>query len=415
MNPSPPASSHSAASSTFSSEDDEPSISLIEILTWLGEGKRTILLFTLLAIVAAALFALWLPPLYTSRTTMLPPGSQQSSGSAAALAALGAMGGGGLASSLSVKTPDELYVALLKSDTLIRALDERLGLKAHYEVLHFEPLRAALLKNVRVSSDKKSGVITVQVDDQKPDFAARLANAHVQELTRLLGRLSVTEAKQRRIFFEAQLKETKESLIKAELNMRGVQEKSGLIVLDKQAEALINTMAAVRAQIAEREVQLKVLRTAATDQNPEVIRLNSELRALRSELSRMESSGSSQAGSSPVDLPVGRIPAAAIDFVRAKRELKLQETLLEAMVRQYEVARMDEAKDGPALQQIDPAHPAEKKSKPARTIIVISATLGGFLLGCFWVLIRRYLRQARDQDVESAAQWQAFNRAWRLR
>ena len=133
---------------------------------------------------------------------------------------------------------------------------------------------------VRVSSDKKSGVISVEVDDKDPKFAADLANAHEAEVTKLLGRLAVSEAQLRRVFFEKQLQETKENLIKAEQALQAVQEKSGVIVLDKQAEALITNAALLRAQISEREVQLRVLRTSATEQNPAVMRLSSELRAL---------------------------------------------------------------------------------------------------------------------------------------
>src|SRR4029079_553522 len=150
----------------------------------------------------------------------------------------------------------------------------------------YETLRKVLPNYVRVSADKKSGVISVEVDDKDAKFAADLANAHEPEVTRLLGRLAVSEAQLRRVFFEKQLQDTKENLVKAEQALRGVQEKSGVIVLDKQAEALITNAALLRAQIAEREVQLKVLRTSATEQNPAVIRLNSELHAMRSELAR---------------------------------------------------------------------------------------------------------------------------------
>jgi len=197
--------------------------------------------------------------------------------------------------------------------------------------------------SVRISWDKKSGVISVEVDDKAPQFAADLANAHSVELMKVLSRLAVSEAQQRRVFYEQQLKDTKEHLIKAEQDLRSVQEKSGVIVLDKQAEALIGGAAQLRALIAEREVQLKVMRTGATEQNPDVLRLSSELRALRGELARMESTQPGNPGSA-VDMPVGKLPEAAIDYVRARRELKLQETLLEGIVRQYEIAKLDEAK-----------------------------------------------------------------------
>jgi tyrosine-protein kinase Etk/Wzc len=393
-------------------EDDGPQVSLIDLLTWLGEGKRVIAATTVAAALLSLAIAFLQTPIFTARTTLLPPGSQQQSSSAAALAALGSLGG--LAGGLGAKTPDELYVALLKSDSVARALDERFDLKKRYNLKTFEALRKGLPKYVRVSSEKKTGVISVEVDDEDPKFAADLANAHASELTKVLGRLAVSEAQARRVFFEQQLKDTKEHLIKAEQDLRAVQEKSGVIVLDKQAEALIGGAAQLRALIAEREVQLKVLRTAATEQNPDVMRLASELHALRGELARMESSQGGNAGSA-VDMPVGRIPEAAIDYVRARRELKLQETLLESMIRQYEVAKLDEAKEGPVLQQVDRALPPDYKSKPSRGLIALVGTLFALLGSSFWVVWRRYAALARAGDPERAAAWQSLASAWRWR
>ena len=399
-----------AAQAPFAAADDEgPVVGLTDVLTWIGERKELIGAVTLAAALLSLVVAFLLPPTYTARTTFLAPGSQQQSGSTAALAALGSLGG--LGGSLLPKSPDELYVALLKSDSVERALAERFDLRAHYDIDSYEALHKELPKYIRVSSDKKSGVISVEVDDKNAQFAADLANAHETEVTKLLGRLAVSEAQLRRVFFEKQLNETKENLVKAELSLQKVQEKSGVIVLDKQAEALINGAALVRAQITEREVQLKVLRTSATDQNPDVMRLNSELRALHAELSRMESTQGGAEGSA-VDMPVGRIPEAAVEYIRARRELKLQETLLESMVRQYEIAKLDEAKEGPALQQVDVALPPDHKSKPSRAIIVLASTLIAFLLACAWVIVRSYTALARAADPDREAAWKNMLRAW---
>jgi tyrosine-protein kinase Etk/Wzc len=401
-----------ALQALYESEDDAAAVSLTEILTWLGEKKALIGAVTAAAAVVSLVVALLLPPIYTARTAFLAPGSQQQSGSAAALAALGSLGA--LGGSLAAKTPDDLYVALLKSDSVLRGLDSRFDLKKHYNVDTHEALRRVVPNYIRVTSDKKSGVIVVDVDDKDPQFAADLANAHEGEITKLLGRLAVSEAQLRRVFFEKQLQDTKENLVKAEQALRGVQEKSGVIVLDKQAEALITNAALLRAQIAEREVQLKVLRTSATEQNPAVIRLGSELRALRSELARMESAQGGSPGSA-VDMPVGKIPEAAIDYVRARRELKLQETLLESMVRQYEIARLDEAKEGPSLQQVDVAVPPDYKSRPARALIVLMASLLTLLVASAWVVLRRYAALRRERDPVASAAWRGLVRAWSLR
>ena len=402
-----------ALQALYDTEDDDTlAVSLTEILTWLGESKRSIAIFTAGVALASLVVALLLPPIYTARASFLAPGSQQQSGSAAAIAALGSLGG--LAGGFAAKTPDDLYVALLKSDSVLRGLDARFDLKKHYKVDTYEALRRVVPGFIRVGADKKSGVIGVEVDDEDPKFAAEVANAHEPEVTKLLGRLAVSEAQLRRSFFEKQLQETKENLVKAEQVLRSVQEKSGVIVLDKQAEALITNAALLRAQIAEREVQLKVLRTSATEQNPAVIRLNSELHAMRTELARMESAQGGSPGSA-VDLPVGKLPEAAVDYVRARRELKLQETLLEAMVRQYEIAKLDEAKEGPTLQQVDIAQPPDHKSKPSRALIVVASTLLALLLARAWAVARRYAAQGRASDPLAAAAWRGLVRAWRIR
>ena len=393
-------------------EDDGPGVGLTEALTWIGEGKRLIATVTVLAAIVSIGVGLLLPKSYTARATLLAPGSQQQSSSAAALAALGSLGG--LVGGAGAKSPDELYVALLKSDSVQRALADRFDLKTRYGAPSYEALRKVMPKYIRIASDKKSGLISVDVDDAVPKFAADLANAHAAEVTKVLGRLAVSEAQLRRVFFEKQLNETKENLVKAEQNLRNVQEKSGVIVLDKQAEALITGAAQVRALIAEREVQLKVLRTSATEQNPDVLRLNSELRALRTELARMESTKGGSAGSS-VDIPVGKLPEAGIEYVRARRELKLQETLLESMVRQYEAAKLDEAKEGPELQQVDIAQPPDHKSKPSVALIALASTLAALLMSSAFVVVRRYGVWSREQFPEEAEARAALARAWRWR
>ncbi len=405
--------SSAATEQPYAQDDDGPSFSLVDLLTWVGEGKWQIAAVTTFAALASLATALLLPPIFTARTTLLPPASQsQGGGASAALAALGAVGG--LAGSIGAKSPDELYVALLKSDSVVRALDARFDLKARYELKSFESLRKAMPEKVRVSADRKSGVISIEVDDRDPKFAAELANTHVEEVTNVLGRLAVSDAQLRRVFFEQQLKDVKENLVKAELGLREVQEKSGVIVLDKQAEALIGGAAQLRAMIAEREVQLKVLRTTATGENPDVLKLNSELGALRDELARMESSRG-RTGGSAADIPVGKIPEAAIAYVRARRELKLQETLLESMIRQFEIAKLDEAKEGPVLQQVDKALPPDFKSKPSRALIVIASTLLGLMASLVFVVWRRYAAAVREADPQHAAAWSAMRRAWRLR
>jgi tyrosine-protein kinase Etk/Wzc len=391
-------------------EEDGPPVSLVDLFTWLGRGKYLIVGVTAATVAASLAISLTLTPIFTARTSLLSPGVQQQSGSAAVLASLGSLGG--VAGGLGVKTPEELYVTLLKSDGIARALDERFALKARYNLSSNEALRKALPLYIRVWADKKTGVINIEVDDKDPKFAADLANAHADAVSQVLGRLAVSEAQQRRAFFDRELKATKENLIKAELNMRRMQENSGLVMLDKQAEALIAGAGRVRVRIAEREVQLQVMRTNATDENPDVIRLKAEILALRSELVRVESNQPGNPGSA-VGIPVGKIPEVAVDYARARRELALQETLLDAMTRQFELAKLDEAKEGPLLQQIDKAVPPDWKSKPSRAGIVLVSTLLALLGSTAWVVARHAM--ARERNSTRGAAWRVMKKAWRFR
>jgi uncharacterized protein involved in exopolysaccharide biosynthesis len=399
---------------TTEEPDDGPSISLPELLAWIGEGKRPIAAVSAAAALISLVVALLLPNVFTARATLLPPGSQQQSGSAAALAALGALGGLGGLGGLGAKTPDELYVALLKSDTVQRALVERFDLAKRWDLKTYEQLRREFGKYVRISAEKKSGLISVEVDDEDPAFAARFANAYDDEITRLLGRLAVSEAQSRRVYFEKQLKETREHLVAAELGLRKVMETSGVIVLDKQAEALITGAARLQAQIAEREVALSVLRRSATEKNPDVQRMSAELAAMRDELGRMESSPANDKAS-PLNMPVNKLSEASVEYVRARRELKIQEALLEAMIRQYEIAKLDEAKEGPLLQVVDVAVPPDRKSKPMRSLIVLASTLLAALAASAWAVWRGYRRLANEADPEAAQAWTRVGQAWRWR
>lgn len=388
-----------------------PEIGLLDLLTWIGDGKRLIVSVSAAVAVAALGLAFVMSEVFTAQATLLPPTSQQQGGSMAALAALGSLGGlgGGLG---GAKTPDELYIALLKSDTVQRALADRFKLKERWKVETYEVLRRVFPTFVRIASDKRSGLISVEVDDKDPVFAANLANAYAEEVTQLLGRLAVSEAQLRRAFFEQQLKDIKERLIAAELGMLKVQASSGVIVLDKQAEALITGASRVRAQIAEREVMLSVLRRTATEKNPDVQRVHAELSALRTELARMESSPDGPK-SGIFDMPVNKLTSGGIEYVRALRELKLQEALLESMIRQYELAKLDEAKDGPSLQRVDIALPPDRKSKPQRALIVLTSMLLAALATTSWVLWRRYSVAAREADPAANDAWARLGRAWR--
>ncbi len=391
---------------------DEQEISLLDLLISLGEGKWMIAGLTSLCALLGVAVALLLPPMFTGKTVLMPP-QQQQSAAASALASLGGLAGlAGLAT--GIKSPDDTYVALLKSDRLTDVLIKAFDLKNRYESKYLADARKEFASNTRVTADKKSGLITVEVDDKDPGVAANMANRYVEELRKLLGTLAVTEAQQRRTFFEQQVTRGKEQLAQAEFSFKQAQQKSGMQVTQALAESGVRASVELRVQIASREVQVGALRgTYATAQNPDVIRLTSELSALRGQLDRLEKG--SQANSSPAQGAAAptKSNADGQEAVRAYRDVKVQEAILEVMVRQYELARVDEAREGPLVQQVDVARPAERRTSPKRTLIVAVSLLLGFLLGTVFVLVRSSWRNA-SRDGETAGKMQSLRKAWRL-
>ena len=374
--------------------DDE--ISIVDILTGIGEEKRLVALVTGAAAAIGLAAALLIPPTFTARTA--------SSAVAASLGALAATAGLGAA----FKAPEELYVGLLKSESVANDLIQRFDLKARYEVKLVQDARKALDGRVRLTADRKSSLITVEVDDKEPAFAAQLANAYVEELRKLMTRIAVTEAQQRRVYFEQQIERSKADLARAELAVKQAQEKSGLISLDAQTQTSIAAAAQLRAQIVAREVQVRSLQPYAGPENPELRRLVSELVGLRAQLGKIENGQGESAVAGNTD------GAQALANVRVFRELKYQEAIYSAMLQQLQLAKADEAKDAPLVQQVDPALPPERKSKPRRAIIVLVSVALGLLVGLGWALLRRAVRRAKE-DPAGAQRWHDLARAWSWR
>jgi capsule polysaccharide export protein KpsE/RkpR len=244
-------------------------------------------------------------------------------------------------------------------------------------------------------SDDKSGVITVEFEDKNAQRAAAVANGYVEELRQVMRQLSVSEASQRRAFFEQQVQEAKQQLAGSEENLEGVEEKTGLIQLDSQARAIIQQIANVRQQIAAREVKLQGMRTFATSDNPYVQRTERELAALRSGLSNLERQSNSGGGDTQV--PTAGMPSASLDYLRKMRDLKYNEMVFEVLSKQYELAKLDEAKEATMIQVFDPATVPDKPTKPRRMLIVLGAFLGAIVLSSIWAIaVDLHARAKRD-------------------
>ena len=377
---------------------DEDEISLIDLLITLGKEKKFILSLTSIVILVAVVVSLFMTPMYTAKTVLMPPQQQQSS-AASALASLGAFAGlaGGAA---GVKSPDEMYVAFMGSDRFLNALIERFHLRERYHTKTLVDTRTLLKSKAKVMPDKKSGLISIEFEDEDPQFAADVANAHVQELGHMLDVLAVTDAQQRRVFFESQIKKVQENLSSAEIAFRQAKEKSGLQVTSVIAETGVRASAELRGQIAAREVQLQSLSRFATPQNPDVQRIASELSAERAQLQKLEQ-GSGQVVGTTLQL----------EAVKSYRDMKVQEAMLEVLIKQFELARVDEAKEGPLIQVVDLATPPERRSKPKRTLIVLVSALAGLFLSVLLAFLKVSLRNV-NQTPDGQIQLGLLKKAW---
>jgi tyrosine-protein kinase Etk/Wzc len=374
---------------------DADEISLLDLLQTIVDNFRLLVLGPLAVGLTALGISFLIPPTYTAKTQFLPP-QQQQSAAAGMLASLGGLGG--LAGVVGgIKNPADQFLAYMKSVTIQDTLIERFKLQERYEAKTKFETRLELTKNMRTVLGR-DGLISLEVDDTDPMFAADLANAHVEELGKLLGKLATTEAQQRRLFFEKQLIQAKEKLIQSEIELKSTGVSGS--VLKSTPTSAVATVAGLQAGVTAQEVKLGAMRGYLAETAPEFKQALNELVNLKAQLAKQEK-----------DTPANRNTTAQGDYISKYREFKYNETLFELFAKQFEIAKVDESREGAVIQVLDAAQPPERKSKPKKALIAIIATLGaGFSLLLF-VFIRQALKNA-SQDIDSADKLNHLKASW---
>jgi|HubBroStandDraft_1064217.scaffolds.fasta_scaffold00337_28 tyrosine-protein kinase Etk/Wzc len=390
----------------------------LDLLLVLSRGKRSILRATVAAAVIGAMVAFLVPNRYTATASILPP-QQSPSLAASMIGQLGALGPmAALAQKdLGLKNPNDLYLGMLRSRTTEDALIRRFDLLRVYHDKRMSGARKDLEKASNIVLGKE-GFIAISVEDKSRSRAPQIANAYVDQLRQMTQNLAVTEAGQRRIFFERQLELAKNNLADAEQALKETEQKTGLIQLDGQAKAIIESVVKVRAAIAAKGVELRAMRLFSTEQNPDVQLGEEQLSGMRAQLALMErqSRGPGDvagnvelpAGNVPADsvpagsVPAGNVPEAGLQYVRKLRDVKYAETIFELLAKQYEAARLDEAKSAAVIQVVDTAIEPDRKSWPPRAWIVGIITLLGFLASFMYALTADALRQMRREPESNA-------------
>ncbi len=371
--------------------DESSGIDLLEAYGVLKRNRVTVfgIAFVFLLLTTAAAFLI--PVEYASIASFIPPTSSSNSGAAAIAGQLSALGAGSFLG--GVKNNGDLYAGILKSRSISRALIDKFDLMKVYHTAHESDAIKRLAGHTSVTVDTKDSIVTLTVTDHSPQRAHDLAQAYLDELRDTNGRLALTESAQRRVFFDQQLLKEKGELSDAEVELKKVQEQSGLILPTGQTSIEMETIARVRAQIAARDVQLAALSQSATESNPVIIRLRSEIEDLQRQLDGLHNGKESNDSSS---IPTSRVPALELVYVRKQRDVKYHEALFEMLARQDEAARMDEAREAPLLQVLDPASYPDEKSWPPRSLLVLCGLVAGIFVGAVWVLGRHYLQSAQS-------------------
>jgi len=362
-----------------------------DALRVLNRRKKVILAA---AVAGAALVGpclLLIPNIYTAGALIMPPQQQQSSVTAllGQLGPIGSLGG----RDLGIKNPSDLYMGILRSRTIADRVITKFNLQQLYRTPTMVQTRSVLASQARFESGR-DGLIKISVDDVDAKRAADIANYYVDELYRQNSGLALTEAAQRRMFFERQLAAERKALADAEGALKATQERTGMLQVDKQTEAVMRSVAQLRGAIVSGEVVLERLKTGATAQNPEVIRQQSEVAALRAQLARLEATQSRSGSGDPV-IPSSRLPQVGLEYVRSYRDLKYHETLFELLAKQYEGARIDEAKQAPLIQVVDRAVPPDLKSWPPRAVFTaIAGVIAGLLAWAAAFVYQHFRRPA---------------------
>ncbi len=367
-------------------------INLLELLLVLAKHWKMIVLVPLVVAVITAITTLFMPNIYTAKAMILPVEDNSGGMMSAMMAQMGglaALAGGGLGGT----TKTDQYVTMMNSEVVQDPIVDRFKLMSLYKVKFRAKAYAELDESTDISAGKKDGIITIAVNNEDPKLAADIANAYVEELGKLTSKLAMTGAGANRVFLEERLAKAKADLTSAENGLKTFQSRNKAVAITEQAKATLEGVAALRAQLVAQEVQLGTMRQQLTNESQEVKTAKAAIANLRRQISQLEGSGSE--GSLP---GVGAMPQLGQEYVRLMREFKIQETLVELLTKQYEMTKLNEAKDVAPFQLLQSAKVPEVKSKPKRSLIVLMATVASAFLMVLVVFVQEFAANMNEED-----------------
>ncbi len=396
----------------------EEEINLLDYWRVIKKRSRVILILFFVSVISAAVISLIMTPIYRAKATLMPVESSKGS----ALAALGALQnlpfvGGAVGGALG-KTATDKLLSILNSRTVAENVIKSLDLmKVFFKdwnkqkegiIGRWFPQKPPSLQDavkilqegvVKISDDRK-GLISISVEYKDPKLASDIANEYIKALQNFLNTTALSMAKRNRIFLENQLQLTKHDLKAIEESLKNFQTSKKIAALDTQAEAAIKALAELKAQVIAREVQLGALREYATSQHPDVKRIEDELRELRQQLKRLEEGSASPKVEESIGafLTLSEAPTVGLEYARRKRDMLILQKVFELLTQQYELAKIEEAKDEITFQVIDPAIPPEKPVKPRKALNAMLAGVVSLFIGIFLVFFLEYLEKIKSSS-----------------
>lgn len=392
----------------------KPEVSLLDLLIIIGRRKKFLALSTLAIGVITAIVSLLLPKWYTATTVILPP-QQSTSMSSALMAQLSGMGAMGslVGGSLGFRNPADLTMALLKSRTVEDALVDRFGLMKQYKAKKLSIARKRLESHTSMEAGVKDGLVRLSVEDPDPGRAAEMANGYVEEYKKLSSDMAVSEASQRRAFFEREARAAMDDLTAAEVALKQTEESTGMIAMEPQSKAMIEGVAALRGRVDAQEVVVRSLRSFATDQNRDLIVAEQQLATMREQLSRMEKGSGGNGGSSIADMPIDKVPAAGLEYLRKLRDVKYHEALFEVLTKQFEIAKLDEARQGAVVEVVDLAIAPDMRSFPKRTLMVLGAMFLWLVMALLGIPVLALMQAPEERERMESLKSSWWPSRWR--
>ncbi len=378
----------------------------VAYLRLLWEHRPLLARVALYGLLASTLIAFLIPARYDSTARLMPPDNQSASSLAAAAAAMSGVGaglGGAASDLLGLKSTSDVFVGILSSRTIQDKLIQQFDLKRLYWDRRMEDARRDLAEHTSVSVDRKSQIIAISVTDHDPKSAAAMAQAYVEELNRLVAELSTSSARRERLFLEERLKAVNQDLEVAEKEFSQFSSKNTAIDIKEQGKAMVEAAATLQGQYIAAQSELEGLKQIYTDNNVRVRSVRARIAELKRQLEKLGGKGeqaSESSGQQPDFLypSVRKLPLLGVTYADLYRRTRVQEAVFETLTKQYELAKVQEAKEIPTVKVLDMPIIPEKKSFPPRLLIIFMGTTLAFAAATTWVFGKTSWNQTDSND-----------------